>query len=389
VSALAWAPGARRIHRIVGWTTGAGGGPDFQTPAACVEQRSDAPAHSGCSPARGWPALESDSDPFPAFGSLAVSGDGRYVYVSAFNAILVLGRDPGTGALEQLPGTDGCVARMPSTRPGCAGGRGIRGASELALSPDGRNLYVVSRGPATSGVAAFARDGESGALTQLGGDEGCLSTGLAGCARGRQVTQPQDVVVAPDGTHVYVVSANDTERGGGVATLDRDPEGGRLTQRAGSRGCSNERGSSGCARDRRIGSRGQVAIEPRGRALYSIGLDRGEGPRVSPIRADGSIRRSSPVRPFPNVAAGLAALAIDATGRVYARWDNGGLFVYAPSRRSPGLHLTRCWTTEFAIAPCRRADAIGGPTFQFVVPAADGKRTYINNDNGIAVAEFR
>jgi hypothetical protein len=92
---LSWEPGERRVHRIVGWSLGSGGELDFQAPVACVEQES-AVAHIGCSRGATWPAFRSTDDPGPEWGALAVSGDGRHVYVTGFDAIVVFSRDPST-----------------------------------------------------------------------------------------------------------------------------------------------------------------------------------------------------------------------------------------------------------------------------------------------------
>jgi hypothetical protein len=95
------------------------------------------------------------------------------------------------------------------------------------------------------------------------------------------------------------------------------------------------------------------------------------------------------VAPFPSVAAGLDALGVDSSGRVCARWESAGLFVYAPSRRSPGLRLIGCWMAEFASAPCGRADAFSSVTYEYIVPAPDAGRVFFNNQNGIAITELR
>jgi 6-phosphogluconolactonase (cycloisomerase 2 family) len=45
-------------------------------------------------------------------------------------------------------------------------GHGLGDTTAVAVSPDGRNVYVVSKG--TQALAAFSRDAGSGALTELG-----------------------------------------------------------------------------------------------------------------------------------------------------------------------------------------------------------------------------
>jgi hypothetical protein len=67
------------------------------------------------------------------------------------------------GALTQPAGLADCVSQTGGT---CAQGHGLGDTTAVAVSPDGRNVYVVSKG--TQALAAFSRDAGSGALTELG-----------------------------------------------------------------------------------------------------------------------------------------------------------------------------------------------------------------------------
>jgi DNA-binding beta-propeller fold protein YncE len=77
--------------------------------------------------------------------ALAVASDGRDVYVaaSASGAIDAFARDPDTGGLHQLDGTDGCVS-YDGAGGVCATGELMAGVHNLVVSPDGRNVYAVS-----------------------------------------------------------------------------------------------------------------------------------------------------------------------------------------------------------------------------------------------------
>jgi DNA-binding beta-propeller fold protein YncE len=73
---------------------------------------------------------------------LEVAPDGKNVYVAAFTtgAIDVLNRNPATGRVAQKPGHPGCLGRSLGCRPA----RATRGASSVAISPDGRYVYMTS-----------------------------------------------------------------------------------------------------------------------------------------------------------------------------------------------------------------------------------------------------
>ena len=130
---------------------------------------------------------------------IVFSPDGRFVYVTAFsgNGVTVLTRDPGSGQLTPA----GCVKQGKATKdcPGTA--RNLDGATDIDVSRDGRFVYVTSfRGDA---ITAFARDAATGALTEIG----CLARGgKSGCAAGRGLDGAYDLALSRDGRHVYVAS---------------------------------------------------------------------------------------------------------------------------------------------------------------------------------------
>jgi DNA-binding beta-propeller fold protein YncE len=222
----------------------------------CIAARS-APT-KGCGRAR---ALEGPG-PFMGSRAVAVSADGRNVYVasSRSNAIAIFRRNPGNGALSQPAGAGGCIASKAAE--GCARAIGLGGVNSLALSPDGRNLYATARG--SDAVTAFGRNSATGALRQLPGAAGCWSgLPLPGCGQGRGVVGPDVLVASPDGHNVYVGSFF----GNAVAVFGREAKGGGLNQPAGTAGCIAA-AISGCATALALGSPEGMAISPNGTSLY-------------------------------------------------------------------------------------------------------------------------
>jgi DNA-binding beta-propeller fold protein YncE len=136
---------------------------------------------------------------------LAISPDGKNVYASSFdtNAVIELERTE-TGALEELPANNECVST--ETHSGCSEAKAIQGAVGLAISPDGKDLYVTSQNEAA--VAAFERNSATGALSQFATDP-CVTEQTSGCGVGEfdkliGLEYPRRLTVSPDGTNVYV-----------------------------------------------------------------------------------------------------------------------------------------------------------------------------------------
>jgi 6-phosphogluconolactonase (cycloisomerase 2 family) len=165
----------------------------------------------------------------------APGGGALYVAAPVSDALTVLRRDPGTGGLSPLEvhqyghgalgnvlvaspdsrhlytvsqwGTvtgfafdpeDDTLTRVDTELDGLDGRDGfyvgLNGAASGAMSPDGRHLYVGTSGGYHSddwGLTIFARDAASGALDFVGTAE-----------PGRRVS---DVLVSPDGAHVYTL----------------------------------------------------------------------------------------------------------------------------------------------------------------------------------------
>ncbi|MGH2670513.1 MAG: hypothetical protein ACRDH5_15600, partial [bacterium] len=206
-----------------------------------------------------------------AFG-VAVSPDGESVYVvtNISDAVAAFSRNEETGALTQLPGTAACVSKT-GTGGACTVGVLLGDNIRVEVSPDGESVYVAVQisDVDAGGVAAFSRNGDTGALTQLPGTAACVSeTGTGGaCADGVALAGAFSVAVSRDGGSVYMASVISDA----VAAFSRDEETGALTQLPGTAACVSETGTGGaCADGVTLDGAIGVAVSRDGGSVYVV-----------------------------------------------------------------------------------------------------------------------
>ncbi len=198
--------------------------------------------------------------------SVAVSPDGRNVYVTSrgSNAIAVFRRNPTTGALTQLPAGAGCISGLPA--PACTRGRALVAPDVVVVSPDGRNVYVGSF--FGNAAAVFDRDRASGALTQPSDDSGCIAEATAGCTPGIALGAPEGMAISPNGARVYVAGALSNS----LAVLARDRSTGALSQASDGSGCIVDAALAGCTVGAQLSGANAVAVGPASGNVYVTSL---------------------------------------------------------------------------------------------------------------------
>ncbi|MGA8746855.1 MAG: beta-propeller fold lactonase family protein [Solirubrobacterales bacterium] len=203
--------------------------------------------------------------PFMGSRAIALSPDGRNVYVasSKSDAIAIFARNQRTGVLTQPTGAKGCIAATGAG--GCGPAVGLNGPNSVAVSADGRSVYATSR--ESSSISSFLRNPKTGALRQLPPPgAGCISTlPTPGCTQGRALQGADVVVVSPDGRNVYAGSFF----GNAVAVFARNPKTGALSQASGSAGCIAESSSSGCSPGLALGAVEGLAVSRDGSNVYA------------------------------------------------------------------------------------------------------------------------
>ncbi len=150
--------------------------------------------------------------------TIAISPDGAFVYIGSMFAgtspsvggsLSAFRRDLNTGALT-------FIGALYDTDVGIDGLQGVR---TVAMSPDGKNLYV-SAFDGNGKISVFSRNATTGMLGFLGvyeeGDQGVA-----------ELTDPYYLIVSPDGKHVYVALWKNE-----MIVFERDVGTGLLTYRS-------------------------------------------------------------------------------------------------------------------------------------------------------------
>lgn len=320
---------------------------------------------------------------------IVVSPDGRHVYVASFGsrAIAVFARNRRTGALRQLKGRAGCVSDRP--RAGCGDGRALAAPNSLALSPGGRFLYVGG-----NGIAVLRRNVRTGAVVQVGGSNGCVTTtGREGCSRGRAVEQVLDIALDRDGDNLYAADP------GAMAVAVFRLAGGVPRQGVGPAACISEADNT-CTPGRALNGATGLAMSPDGLQLYATAQFGGAVAILSRDPASGLLsQRPGPLGCIRDGAPGCAAaefmghpdeIELSRDGRnVYVRADASGLVVLRRNRATGELSQLpgRAGCIADGNPACGDNGGLDAGAFAL---SRDGRHAYVASDaRGGAIAVYR
>ncbi len=194
------------------------------------------------------------------------------------------------GAAKQLSGTTGCFTYNGTSEDGastCKAARGLAEGESAIVSPDGANVYVGSYSnsgvPLEAGWAIFSRNASTGALTQLSGRAGCMTTDGSSNAGPNTCTKLRgflntpgdghDMVITGDGKWAYV-AADDSPAS--LLIFHRNTTTGALTQLAGATGCittdgSSQGGAAKCKTDAHLLDASGLTFSSNEKFLYVTG----------------------------------------------------------------------------------------------------------------------
>ncbi len=383
----------RGVATVAGFAVGSNGAlRALRGPTSCVRRavRGNGHYRRACRRARGL------RDPV----DVQMPRDGGQVYIltggsesDGDGGVVALVRGPN-GSLRQPARSAGCITQL--ARSGCARGRALVQPRHMAVSQDGRNVYVAT---ANGAVVVLRRDVGTGRLRQPAGEAGCVISQSAptsfGCARlPIPDVRPRDVAVAPDGDYVYVLAGGFET--GVLQVYDRTPGTGDLRFV----GCLSNTVTSQC--ERATGLRGPrgLAISPDGRTVYVASHYLRDGGTIA------TFARAAPTGSVVQIDAPAgcwSALPMDGCARGPGWIDPNALVVshdgktlYAAHTGGFGGGVLSSWSREdFAgevhygsciagnIKPCTHAR--GMRDFSEVSISADGRTLYLGGTTVLGV----
>jgi hypothetical protein len=214
---------------------------------------------SGCAPLRGiTPATTATENTSSSVLTLTAGSGGRNLYVGGGIgtpwAIAVLDRNPRTGTISQAAGTQGCIT-AGRRAAGCAFVPAPGHINDLVISANGTRVATeyLQHGKTLphQDEQLFARDPSTGQVHKLGGPRSCVAlvSGVCGHVRGvtakRSLLGPTAKVYQLGAGARLIAGPEGAGRGWGVA-IERRNGNGRWREAAGTAGCADWHGPSGC-----------------------------------------------------------------------------------------------------------------------------------------------
>ncbi len=162
---------------------------------------------AGCVSDSGSGGLCVDGKALLGASSASITPDGKYVYVASYlsNGVAAFSRDQATGVLTQLAGTAGCITET-GTSGQCLDGKALTGARGVGVMPSGTQLVAVSY--TSDSLASISINALTGAPSQAANTTACISeTGTSGqCVDGKVLNGASGLAISPDGAQIYVAS---------------------------------------------------------------------------------------------------------------------------------------------------------------------------------------
>ena len=329
---------------------------------------------------------------------IAISPDGKSLYLSSDHGVNHFSRDPATGLVTYV----GC-AGDPAF--GCTEGLLPGKTHALTLSPDGRSLYALGvDSEVTTFVAHLDRDPDTGVLTPRG-CIGSTSTASQPCpTTAYGIQQADQIIVSPDGRSAYVASDDGYGQYPGDNALvgfSRDRVSGQLEPTG---QCfqpiafGNKRR---CVHKRGMWNLSNLVMSPDGKSLYGVAIESGSVQHFRRAKKTGKLKPAGcleddlgPFRECHRETPQLVApesLAISPNGRsIYAA---GEVLTHLVRRKDGSLRATGC-VKDRDYAPDSQAcdstaDAVEVWWTNAVAASPDGGSVYVVDGLSNAIGAFR
>jgi hypothetical protein len=324
---------------------------------------------------------------------VAISPDGRNAYVPGFggSSLTIFDRDQNTGALTQKSGADGCFHAAAATAT-CRSLPMLSLPFDAVVSPDGKSVYVPSYG--SSAVIEFDRAAD-GTLTQKSGADACISNaGTSPCRDARAMVNPYELAVSSDGRNVYVTAFGSSSltalavgANGGLSQVTDGPGGSGCVQ--------NTPDADACADGRAFSGPFGIAIDPSGTTVYAAGYSSSSISAFARDSSTGRLSVLGGPTGCVVASAAESCGVASGMGTSYQLYAAGGGVLYAavssPSRVltfdvQPNGGLIRrsgaagCVVNGAATADCSAGRALSDPTG--IVGSSDGQDVYVSSTDG-------
>ena len=283
---------------------------------------------------------------------VAVSPDGKSVYVAGQNAdtLVTYSRNLTTGALTNT----GCFKDAGGS--GCAAtAEGLNSARFVAVSPDNEHVYVT--GGDESAVAIFDRNPSTGALTSVGCAEGSDAPGGTACTTslGTPLDGAEGIAVSTNGAQVYV-AAQDVSS---LATLTRTPASGALAFAA--------------ATNTNLLNPRELAVSPDGKGVYVASAS---GNAIAAFLRDTGTGALTAAGTGGSVSLPVGVAVSPDSKHVYAgAVTSDAVRVYTRNTSTSALTAAGCLKdTASATAGCTNAEGLDG--VEGVAVSPDGANVY-------------
>jgi DNA-binding beta-propeller fold protein YncE len=263
-----------------------------------------------------------------------------YVASAGDDAVAAFAREADTGALHFVE----------AERDGVGGVNGLDSARSIAVSPDGKNLYVA--GPGDDAVAAFARDAASGALQFVEAERDGVG-GVDG------LDSAASVAVSGDGLYVYATGAPDDK----VAVFARNVATGALAFIEGE--------------SRAIDDPRSLAASPDGKNLY-VANAADNTVAVFGLRASGALRYEESLPAMVGTPdSPIRLITVSPEGKYVYVSGTLGTTVYSRSGATGLLTLVDDVGRLLAVDP------------ESISVSPDGRQVYFAGSDGLKVARVR